>query len=72
MPPCAVCSAPGPGGRSTLLTNKKVREEVGRLIDAAHRERVERHIKRQLRLLRRDGLLMRLVAVIRVSRVRKQ
>lgn len=51
---------------------QQVREEVGRLIDAAHQERVERHIKRQLRLLRRDGLLMRLVAVIRVSHVRKQ
>lgn len=47
-------------------------EEVTSRIEAAHAQAVSRHVRRQLRRLRRDGLFMRIVALIRVSRVQKE
>jgi hypothetical protein len=50
----------------------RVVEEVTSRIEAAYAEAVSRHVRRQLRRLRRDGLFMRIVALIRVSRVQKE
>ena len=50
----------------------RVVEEVTSRIEAAHAEALDRHVRRQLRRLRRDGLFMRIVALIRVSRVQKE
>jgi len=59
-------------GSFNAADQAKVVEEVAARLEAAHAQAVDRHVRRQLRQLRRDGLFMRVVALIRVSRVQKE
>jgi hypothetical protein len=59
-------------GSFNAADQARVVEEVTSRIEAAHAQAVDRHVRRQLRRLRRDGLFMRIVALIRVSRVQKE
>jgi hypothetical protein len=59
-------------GSFNAADQAKVVEEVAARLEVAHAEAVDRHVRLQLRQLRRDGLFMRIVALIRVSRVQKE
>ena len=59
----------GTRGSFNAADQAKVVEEVAARIEAAHAQAVNRHARLQLR---RDGLFMRVVALIRVSRVQKE
>jgi hypothetical protein len=59
-------------GSFNAADQSSVVEEVTSRIEAAHGEAVDRNVRRQLRRLRRDGLFMRIVALIRVSRAQKE
>jgi len=61
-----------PGGPFNVADQARVIEEVTARIEAAHAQAVDRYVRRQRRRLRRDGLSMRVVALIRVSRVQKE
>jgi hypothetical protein len=59
-------------GSFNAADQARIVEEVTSRIEAAHAQAVNRYVRRQLRQLRRDGLFMRIVALIRVSRVQKE
>jgi len=59
-------------GSFNAADQAKVGEEVAARLEAAHAQAVDRYVRRQLRRLRRDGLFMRIVALIRLSRVQKE
>jgi hypothetical protein len=59
-------------GSFNAADQAKVVEEVTARIEATHAQAIDRHVRRRLRQLRRDGLFMRVIALIRVSRIQKE